>query len=329
MTAETTTRKDAALALMERVLRDGRPLGPEYPLIFEAGATGRIETIEEGGEVVSACAWIARTLATTDADLPVAFVGSVATSQDARGRGFGSHVVTQALTKARDEGAALSLLWADEPEWYQARGWIPFGSEHVFVIEQSNAILLPEPIGVRAATLEDHKAIHDLYGEHSAKTLRIREETSQLLQVPSMQVYVCERDGEVVGYACLGRGEDLGQVIHEWGGAPDAVLPIVSQLWAKARNEYDRIFMMVPEIEVDFLAYFDFVKAQGAKGILAMAHLGCTKAMATSMNPALPDGVHAKATSENTIDVTGPGGEIRLTGHEILLAVCPPRGDRR
>ena len=329
MTTNLTTQKEAALALMQNVLREGRPFAQEYPLIFQSNGTGRVETIEESDEVVSACAWIARTLATPTADIPVAFVGSVATDPSIRGRGYGSRLVEETLEKVRDQGAALSLLWADEPEWYQARGWIPFGTENVYVIEHGNAILLPEPVGVRPATRDDYGAIHSLYSSHASRTLRIKEETETLLGIPNMQVYVCEHDGEVVGYACMGRGEDLGQVIHEWGGAPDAVLPIVSQLWAKSRNQNDRIFIMVPDTEADFRAYFKFVRAEGAQGVLAMAHLGCTKAMAETFNAALPVGVTAVATSDNTVDITGPKGTLRLTDHEILLALCPPRGDRR
>ncbi len=329
MTMETTTQKDAALALMERVLRDGRPMAREYPLIFESNATGKVETLEENDEVVSTCAWIARTLATPTADVPTAFIGSVATSPSIRGRGLGSRVLAETLNKASSQGAALSLLWADEPEWYQARGWIPFGTENVYVIEHGNAILLPEPIGVRAATDADTDAIHSLYSQHASRTLRIKEETASLLGIPNMQTYVCEQEGEVVGYACMGRGEDLQHVIHEWGGSPDGVLPVVSQLWAKSRNESERIFMMVPDSEPDFRAFFKFVKAEGAQGVLAMAHLGCTKVMASTFNSLFPEGVTATATSAETIDVTGPKGTLRLTNHEILLALCPPRGDRR
>ena len=150
-----------------------------------------------------------------------------------------------------------------------------------------------------------------------------------LLRVPAMQTYVCEQDGEVVGYACMGRGEDLSQVIHEWGGAAEGVLPVVSKLWAKSRNDYDRIFMMVPQTEPGFIEYFKFVKAEGAQGVLAMAHLGSTEAVASTFNAVFPQGVTATATSDNTIDVAGPKGTLRLTDHEILLALCPPRGDRR
>lgn len=329
MTMELTTQKDAALALMERVLRDGRPLAQEYPLVFRSNGTGRVEALEDNGEVVSACAWISRTLATPTVDMPVAFVGSVATAPSGRGRGLGSQILEETLAKAKAEGAAFSLLWADAPEWYQARGWIPFGSENVYVINHGNAILLPAPVGVRAATPGDYPAIHNLYGTHASRTLRIKEETEALMAVPNMQTYVCEREGEVVGYACMGRGEDLAQVIHEWGGEPDAVLPVVSRLWANARNEHNRIFIMVPDTEADYRAYFDFVEAESAQGILAMAHLGCTKAVAATFNGALPEGVSAAATSDETVDITGPKGTLRLTGHEILLALCPPRGDRR
>ena len=140
MTLETTTQKGAALELMERVLRDGRPMAREYPLIFASNATGRVETLEENGEVVSTCAWIARTLATPTVDVPTAFVGSVATCPTIRGRGLGTRILSETVEKVKAQGAAIALLWADEPEWYQARGWIPFGTENVYAIEHGNAI---------------------------------------------------------------------------------------------------------------------------------------------------------------------------------------------
>ena len=63
--------------------------------------------------------------------------------------------------------------------------------------------------------------------------------------------------------------------------------------------------MMIPPTEADFLAYFEFVKARGASGILCMARLGSTEAMAR-VRPGHPDGVTATATGPDTIDVTGP-----------------------
>ncbi len=78
MTPTTTTEKEAALSLMESVLRDGRAMAAEYPLVFEDDAPGRIEAVEANGSIASACAWLTRTLLTPSAEVPVAIVGSLA-----------------------------------------------------------------------------------------------------------------------------------------------------------------------------------------------------------------------------------------------------------
>ena len=77
-TTPTTTRTDAALGLMQTVLRDGRPMAAEYPLLFGSDATGQVELIETEGEVASTCAWLRRDLVVGGLELPIALVGSVA-----------------------------------------------------------------------------------------------------------------------------------------------------------------------------------------------------------------------------------------------------------
>ena len=74
--------------------------------------------------------------------------------------------------------------------------------------------------------------------------------------------------GEEMNYASK-LGEDLAGVVHEWGGSPEGVLPIVNRFWMDSEGTRDRLFMMIPDTEADFLAYFRFVRSNGAKGILA------------------------------------------------------------
>ncbi|MEL6430144.1 MAG: GNAT family N-acetyltransferase [Planctomycetota bacterium] len=320
----------AALELMERVLRDGRPMAAEYPLVFGPNATGEIEVAEADGRPASACAWLRRDLVTPDATIPAAFVGSVATEDSARGQGLGTEVVDRAIARASDEGAAIALLWADDPLWYQSRGWIPFGTERVHAVEDAWAFLLPDPTDVRSGSAADAAGIHALYEQHPSRVARTEDETRALLGVPAMRITVCERDGEIVGYACMGRGEDLMNVVHEWGGQPDASLACLSQLWRDA--EAERAFLMLGETDVDLAAYFSFVKAPGATGSLAMARIANIDALAQVFRDALPAEVNITVpedTDEPTLDLRAPSGAIRLTGHEILLAMCPPNGDRR
>jgi GNAT superfamily N-acetyltransferase len=329
MNHATTTEKDAALRLMESVLRDGRPMAAEYPLVFEADAPGHVEIVEHDGEAASTCAWIARTLVAGSTRVPAALVGSVATAAEHRGKGLGTVALQRATNAAAADGAAISLLWADDPAWYQERGWVPFGSENIFVVEEANAFLLPDPVGIRPIEARDHAAVHALYEEHASRVERTRAETAAMLAVPGMDAYVCEHDGKITGYACMGRGEDLDGVVHEWGGSPEGVLPIVNRLWMESEGKRERLFMMIPDTEADFLAYFRFVRSNGAKGILAMAKLGDVEAIARTIEAATPDDVTVTAIRENAVEVTGPSGSIVLTDHEILLAICPPRGDRR
>lgn len=319
----------AALTLMQEVLREGRPLAQEYPLVFgpDDVASGTIEIIEQGGRIVSTCAWLPRQLMTPSADVPVALVGSVATDAECRGKGLGTQVVEHACANAAAGGAALSLLWADDPAWYQERGWIPFGSETIFVVDDTMAFLLPEPDGVRPAAEGDVEAIHDLYCLGDARVRRTLAETRALLGVPGMDVVVRAKDGKVTGYACMGRGEDLQNVIHEWSGTPEDVLPCVSLLWRASKAE--RLFFMTPEVAVDFRCYFEFVKARGATGILCMAKLGNVEAMANVFDQATPADVEVTADGDDALVLKSPRGAIRLQNEEILLALCPPRGDRR
>ena len=322
-------RTRAALGLMERVLRDGRPMADEYPLVFEDGAPGHVELIDDGGAPASACAWLRRDLLTPSGALPVALVGSVATRADARGRGLGSEVVDRAIERASEAGAAVALLWAADPAWYQERGWVPFGSEFLHVVEDGWAFLLPDPEGVRTATPADAHAIHALYARHLARVDRTATETRTMLDVPAMRTVVAERGGRVVGYACMGRGEDLMNVVHEWSGEADAVLACISQLWRDAGAE--RLYVMRSETDVDLAAYFAFVKAPSAHGILAMARIADVDRLREVFDRATPGDVTVRVAeaSEPALDFDSPRGHLRLTGHELLLGLCPPRGDAR
>ncbi len=329
MTTPMTSQPEAALQLMEAVLRDGRPMAAEYGQIFGPGASGHVETVEEGGETVSTCAWIRRDLLVGGLQLPVAFVGSVATHLNHRGKGHGTAVVERAIARAAESGAALALLWADESEWYQSRGWVPLGTENVFVVNSNNAFLLPDADGVRPMEARDVAAVHTLYCTHESRVDRSEAETGAILTTPGLRALVQEVDGSVTGYACVGRGEDLAHCVHEWGGTPEGVLPVIASHWAATSEDSDRLFVMVPESEPGFTAYFTFIRSLGAKGILAMARIGDLEAMARTFDLLTPEGVVVEIIGDCSLALTGPSGRITLSDHEILLALCPPRGDKR
>ena len=52
---------------------------------------------------------------------------------------------------------------------------------------------------------------------------------SKLMTTPGMATFVLERDGEVIAYACTGKGADLQGHWHELGGTDQAVAALLPE----------------------------------------------------------------------------------------------------
>jgi len=331
-----------AIRLMETVLRDGRAIAAEYPLVFQDGFGGRViarldRTSAPEPRVVAACGILPRRLITPAAAFHVGLVGSVATEPQHRGRGYGKEVLGRAEAELASGGAVCAMLWADDAGWYRDQGWIPVGSECVFVLARGLALLLPEPDQARPATSADHDAMHRLYCTQPTRVDRTSAETSALLGGPGINALVAERDGALVAYTVLGRGEDLRNVVHEWAGPIEDVLPLLRAHLEASPRDSDGIYVMVPSSEREMASFFEFTRTPGARGILCMAKLTSVDAAARLLDEVTPPQVEVAIVdaASQRISLTGPAredgsrGSIVLTGHEILLTLFPPRSDRK
>lgn len=312
---------------MSRVLRGGRSLADEYPLVFGADFGARILTVEsEEGELYSTCAALPRTLRVGELYVPMGFIGSVATDPEHRGEGHGTAVLARAEAWLAERGAAVAVLWADDAAFYETRGYVPFGSELDFVIEHAHAELLPAPVGVREACPDDAGAIHALYMEHEERVDRSFAETAALLRVPGMDLLVRERHGRVCAYAARGRGEDLAQVVHEWAGEAQDVL-------ALTRAHLDRmgggkLVLMVPPSRVELARYFEIVEVPGMRGVLGMAKIVSLTATARLFERLGGSDCTCVPVGAAGLRLTGPTGTIDMDPAQALLGLMPPRGDR-
>lgn len=321
-----------AVGLFERVLRGGEPIAPEYPLIFGEGHAGRIVALSDAGEVVSACTILPRDLVTPAATLRVGLIGSVATDPAFRRRGCASRVLEAAEEALRERGCVLSMLWADDPRWYVARGYHPVGSELDYALPPELEERLPEALGVRPATPADRPAIHALYSAHSARVDRTGRETDALLRCPSMDVLVRQRDGAVVAYACRGRGQDLKNTVHEWGGAPDDVLPLLRAHMARSEGD---VYLMAPTTAQDLAERLAELGCVPSAGVLALGKLLDRRAagelLGTLVEPADRLVVEESVDPQHpTVAILEPDGESRaeLNDDVLLGLLMPPLGIR-
>lgn len=227
MTPTMASDAPEAVALMRDVHRPTGNLTGEFPLVFGADAAGRIVERREGDELRSACAILPRDFVSGGRTVRVGLIGSVSTEPDHRGQGHATQLLDDAERALADAGCAIAMLWANEPEFYYERGYVPVGGQVRALVESSQQRGLPGDSTVRDATSDDAARLHELYSAHPSRVDRSAAETAALLDCPGMSVLVTERDGAITAYACRGRGADLRSIVHEWGGATDDVLALL------------------------------------------------------------------------------------------------------
>jgi GNAT superfamily N-acetyltransferase len=226
------SKAPATLEFLERVLA-APLLRAEYPLVAERSFPGATVELTEDGGVRAACTILEREFVLGERRVRGGLIGSVATDPSWRRRGLATRLLARAEAELAARGCLFALLWADEPSFYLKRGYAPFGEESDTLLVPELAAALPEPSGVRELRPLDVPFLHRLHARHRTRLERSAEEMRALLGVPGMLTLVRERSTQAshpplpVAYACLGRGRDLPDAIHEWGGEPQDVLALV------------------------------------------------------------------------------------------------------
>lgn len=331
-----------ALGLIEEAHGLGGMLAPEYPLVFEDEFSGHTLGVGEAGEMRAACAFLVRDLALPSRDggskLRVGLIGSVTTGEAWRGQGFGTRLVIEAEARLQLEGCAAVFLWADDPRFYLRRGYAPVGCEEDVLVPAVLAPKLPAPTDVRPLIPSDIAAVHELYSRHPARVERTIEETAALIDCPRMDALVREHDGVVVAYALRGRGRDLAEVVHEWGGAPHHVLALLRAHLERRFESVDpgALILMAPTSEKPLLDALDAVGCSRQTGILGLGKVLDREAAAEAIADRL--GVLGSAKVCMGIDevgnevpglhLAGPSGECFLDDEATLALMFAPESVR-
>ena len=306
-----------ALALLKRVHGAGDSLAAEYPLVFGHEFPGRIVALGEDGQARAACTVLVRDFVVPGAVVRGGLIGSVSTDPEWRGQGLGTRMLVEAEATLQLEGCAFALLWANDPTYYAERGYTEIGVEDDFLIEAVHLESLSDE-GVRlfhSGSETDAKAIHALYESHPTRVRRTLAETKALLRCPGMQVLVRERDGEIVAYSCRGRGRDLVDAVHEWGGPADDVLALVRSHHLRRFPEGEgHLFLMAP-VATELAQRLLELGVPTARGILGLGKLLDRQAAAELLTARLGEGGSASVVETpagQRIRVTGPADEADL-----------------
>lgn len=188
-----------------------------WPQLYRSDGDGRFFVVTEGDRLLSHCATRLVTVHGSGPPFAACLLGSVATAPQHRGQGLASLVLAAAL-RANDAAARHTLLWAERPELYARAGFVAGADETCLVLARR-----PHPMrdGVRPLAVRDHAALHALHERKRWRVERSLRTMSNLLSTPGMTTVVLERAGEVVAYACCGKGADLQGQWHDLGGSDE------------------------------------------------------------------------------------------------------------
>ena len=149
--------------------------------------------------------------------------GGIAVSKKYRGKGLFKKLFNHALAESKNE-QAFYLLWSDKVELYQQFGFYPCG-------ELKNFSKKPTPSDFKKENFinlnsHDQKSVKDLYSSsNEIRPMRSKEDWHELFEMNSVDLFIRRNeDNQIKNYFCMGKGQDLTGIIHEFGKAEESML---------------------------------------------------------------------------------------------------------
>lgn len=208
----------------------GWSIAEEYPLAIDSSNLQNFRIIKNGNEIISSALVKNIIIKNPVGVFKVAAIGSVVTSPSHRNQGLSQKILTECLHTATQQGCDFAILWTDLFDFYRKLGFELAGSEV--------SLLLDKPIQCSSAELRflnskqvAPEALLKLYSKHTTGSIRTPEEIRRYMQIPQSRVFTAwDQNNQIQAYAVEGKGADLQNYIHEWGGGVSKLLPLLAYM---------------------------------------------------------------------------------------------------
>ncbi|MEW6236957.1 MAG: GNAT family N-acetyltransferase [Candidatus Omnitrophota bacterium] len=249
------------IGLLNLVFRPhGGDMGENYPRHVGANNLENIRVIKTGGRIMSHVAASVRAVTLGGIATKEAGIGAVATHPDARGKGFASILMIDAVARSVQQGADIMLISGDLGV-YRRMNAVDCGVFPCFRLERDDLTITSdfwlEPVNRRnlvdaIALLESASVRYLLPYEDLEALLK-----SRFVMDKPCDLWIVRRGGEAVGFGAIHhKGSELA--ILDWAGHPDA-LQAGAWLWF---NEYkaERLTYIPPSVFMAPLAWRPFIR---------------------------------------------------------------------
>ncbi|MCB9228176.1 MAG: GNAT family N-acetyltransferase [Deltaproteobacteria bacterium] len=238
------------------------PIEKEYPILLSQAAGNysycAYERCRDSGrlQLLSHASFWPRSLICRDSGsrIPVALVGNVATSPEARGRGIMRNLMNFLWDQAVLQKLTALILWSDLHQFYEKLGFSMEGRE-LRITYVPGSITLPASPGRQLR----HHPTEEISPSFLSRLLEVRYQTGvsierslrefgELLRIPDTHLLSLSAEGgDLLAYVILGKGYDMPGVIHEWGAvSPHILLIMIRELLSLA--ELPEIMLLSPPL---------------------------------------------------------------------------------
>jgi GNAT superfamily N-acetyltransferase len=158
----------------------------------------------------------------------VALIGGMVTHAAHQRQGHSKRVLEALEQSARDEAASCVCLWAGEAEpMYLSVGYRHCGVQGIYPV---GSMSLKQPVAQINVKEGWDPHIFDALLKRE-RGLRITEQDRNWIESQkSVHWYWCEDGGVFRAFVAEGKGIDLVQMIHEWGGSMPHVRGLIAEL---------------------------------------------------------------------------------------------------
>ena len=211
-------------------------ISDEYPTALTPSNLHNVRIIKENDKIVSHAVFKPLIIKTPQMILKVGAIGSVVTDERYRHQGLSREILNDCLKLAQEQHCDFAILWTQLFDFYRKLGFELAGTEMNFVFEHEFPVA---NLGLRFSS--DSKvspeSLYRLYSQHTINTVRTLEEFKKYLKIPQTQIYTAwETNGQLAAFAIEGKGADLTDYIHEWGGGVRSLMSLFSYI-RKTKNK--------------------------------------------------------------------------------------------
>lgn len=263
---------DQLVQFLSKNLRENTDwqINQEYPTALTPQNLHNMSIIEEDHKIVSHALIKPIITKTPYAIFRLGAIGSVVTDPLHRNKGLSTQNLQNCLAKASAQNCDLVILWTDQYDFYKKFGFELSGFEYTYELNQALPIENKDYKFLKGTQI-DPNAMLKVFNQHTVNSVRTADDIQKCLKIPNSNVFtIWNQQNQLMAYAVEGKGADLTNYIHEWGGSVQCLMDLLSYMIQSENKTYT---IMTPAHATNLRNKLRMISPVEHKGFLGMIRI--------------------------------------------------------